>query len=79
MKPGITFHALKNLKKCEIMNPHIHKWAPTLGVRVPMDSQISRERFQGVKTHGIEKFFIPWEKILRFRCFKWARMTHLDT
>jgi hypothetical protein len=29
--PGITFHAIKSVGECEGMNPHIPKWAPTLG------------------------------------------------
>jgi hypothetical protein len=28
---GVTFHALRNVEKCEGMNPHTPKWAPTLG------------------------------------------------
>jgi hypothetical protein len=39
---GITFHAPRSVRKCEEMNPHIPKWAPTLGVRVSMDFQIFR-------------------------------------
>jgi len=30
-------------RKCEGMNPHIPKGAPTLGVRVLVDSQMFRE------------------------------------
>jgi hypothetical protein len=40
--PVVTFH----VGKCEGMNPHIRKWAPTLGVRVSMDFQIFRKTFQ---------------------------------
>jgi hypothetical protein len=35
--PGVTFHALGSVEECERMNPHIFKWALTLGVEVPMD------------------------------------------
>jgi hypothetical protein len=35
--PGVTFHALGSLGKCEGMNPHTAKWTPTLGVGVLMD------------------------------------------
>ncbi len=41
---GVTFHAPKNAKECEGMNPHTPKGTPTLGVGVPVDSQILRER-----------------------------------
>ncbi len=40
---GVTFHALGSARKCEGMNPHTPKWAPTLGVGVLMDFQIFRE------------------------------------
>jgi hypothetical protein len=35
---------LENEKKCEGMNPHTTKGAPTLGIGVPMDSRMFRER-----------------------------------
>jgi len=34
---GVTFHALGSVGKCEGMNSHTPKWAPTLGVGIPMD------------------------------------------
>jgi hypothetical protein len=37
-----------------------------------MDFQIS-----GVKTHWIEEFLIPLKKLLKRKCLKSARMTHL--
>jgi len=36
--PGVTSHAPKSVKECEGTNLHTHKWAPILGVKVPMDS-----------------------------------------
>jgi len=33
--PGVTFHTFENVRKCEGMNPHTPKWAPTLGVGSP--------------------------------------------
>jgi hypothetical protein len=60
--PGVAFHAPGNARECEGMNPHTPKWAPTLGVGVPVDSWILRERFQGSKpiefksSYIIEKF-----------------------
>jgi hypothetical protein len=41
------------------MNSHITKGDATLGVGIPMDSQIFKRVIAGVKTHWIEKFFIP--------------------
>jgi len=35
---GITSYALGSAEECEGMNLHTPKWAPTLGVGVPMDS-----------------------------------------
>jgi hypothetical protein len=59
--PRVTFHAPGSVGKCEGMNPHIPKWAPTLGVGVSMDSLIFRGRVVGVKSHWIERFLIPLE------------------
>ncbi len=56
----VTFHALGSAKECEGRNPHIPKWTPILGVRVP---------------NGLPNII---EKLLKLRCLKWARMTHLD-
>jgi hypothetical protein len=58
---GVTFHALGSAKKCEGMNPHIPKWAPTLGVGVLMDSQIFRERLQGSKPMGLKNSLYHWK------------------
>jgi hypothetical protein len=37
--PRVTFHAFRSVGKCEGMNPHTPKWAPTLGIGLPMNSQ----------------------------------------
>jgi hypothetical protein len=52
--PGVTFHALRGARECEGMNPHTPKWAPTLGVGVPMDFRIFRRQFQGSKFIGLK-------------------------
>jgi len=75
---GITFHAPRNERECEGMNPHTPKWAPTLGVRVPLDSWIFIEQLQGSKTIGLRSFLYHW-KALELIYLKWACMTHLDT
>jgi hypothetical protein len=60
------------------MNPHTPKWAPTLGIGIPMDFQTFREQLQGSKFIGL-KSFLHQQNLLKHRCLKWARMTHLDT
>jgi hypothetical protein len=52
---GFTFHALENVGKCEGMNPHTPKWAPTLGIGV-LNFQ---KEISDIKTHWIEAFLIP--------------------
>jgi len=39
-------HSLENVEECEGMNSHILKQTPTLGVGVPMDSQIFKKQFE---------------------------------
>jgi len=39
----------KSVGECERMNLHTSKWASTLGVGVPMDSQIFKEQLQNSK------------------------------
>jgi hypothetical protein len=53
--PGVTFHAPGSARECEGMNPHTPKGTPTLGVRIPMDSQIFREQLQGSKLIGLKR------------------------
>jgi hypothetical protein len=43
-----------------------------------MDSQIFKEHFQGWKLIELI-FFYTIENLLKLRCFKWARKTHLST
>jgi hypothetical protein len=52
--PGVMPHALGSVGKCERMNPHTSKGAFTLGVGMPVDSQIFRERSQGSKLNGLK-------------------------
>jgi len=42
--PRVTSHAPKNVRECEGMNPLTPKGAPTLGIRVPTDSRIFKEK-----------------------------------
>jgi hypothetical protein len=70
-------------EKCErmwesvSMNTHTPKWSSILGVGVLVDFQICRERLQRSK-HLILRVFYIISKLLKCRCLKWARMTHLD-
>ncbi len=60
------------------MNSHTPKWTPMLGVGVPTDSRIFRERLQGSKPIALKSSLYHWKKLLKRRCLKWARMTNLD-
>jgi len=60
------------------MNPHTPKWAPTLGIGVPMDFQIFRGLFRGQNSLDWRVPYII-ENLLERRCLKWAWMTNLDT
>jgi len=53
---GVTPHVPRSVGKCEGMNPHTPKGASTLGVEVPMDSQVFREKFQGSKPIELTSF-----------------------
>jgi hypothetical protein len=62
--PWVTFHILESLAKFEGMNPHIHKWAPTLGVVIPMEFRIFRRQLQGSKFIKSKRSSHHW-KVLR--------------
>jgi len=68
-----------NEGKCEGMNPHTPKGASILGVYSPSGLPNFSRAISRVKTKWIEDFFNIIEKLLKQRCLKWARMTHLDT
>jgi hypothetical protein len=61
--PGVTSHAPGSVGKCEGMNPHTPKWAPTLGVGVLMDSQVFRERLQGPKPIELKNSLYHWKDL----------------
>ncbi len=61
--PGITFHAPKNVGKCEGMNPHTPKWTLALGVVVLMDSQIFKGRLQGSKLIALKISLYHWKDL----------------
>jgi hypothetical protein len=51
--PGVTPHAPESVGECEGNNLHTPKWAPTLGIGVPVDYQIFKERVQRSKSNGL--------------------------
>jgi hypothetical protein len=77
--PKVTFHVLGNVRKCEKMNLHTPKWAPTLGVRVSMDSQRILESLES-DCRGQNP--LEWKvsyiirKLLERKCLKWIHVTH---
>jgi len=74
---GVMPHAPRSARECEGIDPHTPKGIPPLGVGVLMDSRMFRERLQGSKPNVLKKNYII-RKLLKFRCLKWACMTHLD-
>jgi len=59
--PGVTPQAFGSVGKCEGMNLHTSKGASTLGVRVPMDCQIFKERLQRSKLNGLKISLYNWK------------------
>jgi hypothetical protein len=55
--------------KCEGMSSHIPKWIPILGIRVPVDSQIFKKRFEESKFIGLEISLSYW-KFLKMQMSK---------
>jgi hypothetical protein len=60
---GVIFHVPRNVGKCEGMDPHTPKWAPTLGVGVSMDFQIFRKKLQGSKLIRLKFFLHHWKDL----------------
>jgi hypothetical protein len=52
--PGVMSHSPGNARKCEGIDLHTPKGTPTLGVGVPVDSQIFKGKFQGSKLNGLK-------------------------
>jgi hypothetical protein len=75
-----------------LKHTHTHIMSqPHFGINVRVNPTLSRvgtwsppglpkiqSSSSGVKTPRIEVFFIPLEKVLKCRCPKWHRMSHLD-
>jgi hypothetical protein len=53
----------ENERKCEGMNPHTPKGVSTLGIRVPVDSQMFKEQLKGSKPNGLRSYLYYWKNI----------------
>jgi len=51
---GFMPHAPGSARKCEGIDPHTPKGTPTLGIEVPMDSRMFKERLQGSKPNELK-------------------------
>jgi len=67
----------ENERKCEGMNPHTLKGASTLGIRISVDFRCSKSDCKGQNSMDW-KVLYTIRKLLKHKCLKWARMTHLD-
>jgi len=47
----------ESVRKCEGMNPHTPKGVSTLGVGVPMNSQIFKKRLQVLKLNRLSSLY----------------------
>jgi hypothetical protein len=56
-------HTPGSARGCERIDLHTPKGTPTLGVGVPVDSWMSRERLQGSKPNGLRSFLYHWKDI----------------
>jgi hypothetical protein len=59
----ITFHVLGSVGECEEVNPHILKWAPTLGIGISMDIPNFQREITKAKTHWIKKNLYHWQAL----------------
>jgi hypothetical protein len=60
---GVLLHALGSARKHEGIDPHTPKGTPTLGVRVPVDSQVFRNQLQASKLNGLKSSLYRWKAI----------------
>ncbi len=56
-------HAPKNARECEGIDPHTLKGTPTLGIGIPVDSQMFIKQLQGSKPNGLRNFLYHWKSI----------------
>jgi hypothetical protein len=60
---GVTLHALGSVGKCEGMNPHTPKGVSTLGIIVPVNFRIFKEKLKGSKHNGLRNLLYHWKSI----------------
>jgi hypothetical protein len=75
--PRVTFHAPMSAKEHEGMNPYTPKGTPILGVGVPVDFRIFRERLQESKLIGLKPSLYHW-KVLGLPLGSPGTKCHLD-
>jgi hypothetical protein len=56
-------HVPGSARECEGIDLHTPKGTPTLGIGVPMDSQMFRKRLQGSKPNGLKNSLYHWKDI----------------
>jgi len=61
--PGAMSHAPRSARECEGINPQTLEGTLTLGVGVPMDSQIFTRQLQGLKLSGLKSYLYHWKAI----------------
>jgi hypothetical protein len=63
VQPGDHIPTLESARECEGMSPHTPKWTPTLGVRVLMDYQTFRKKFERSKLIGLKTSLYHWKAL----------------
>jgi hypothetical protein len=74
---GVASHAPRNAKECERMNLHTPKWTPCWELESQWTPKSSERNCRGQNPWAWRVLYINW-KLLKRRCLKWARITHLD-
>jgi hypothetical protein len=75
---GVTSYTPKSAKECEGMNLHTPKELPFWELESRWTSKFLEGNCKGQNPMDW-KFLYIIGKLLKRRCLKWARMTHLDT
>ncbi len=60
---GVMPHVPDSARECEGIDPHTLKGIPTLGVGVPVDSQMFKEQLQGSKPNGLTSSIYHWKAL----------------
>jgi hypothetical protein len=75
--PGVTSGTPGSVGKCEGVNPHTPKATPALGMESRWTPETSETDLRGQISMDCGALYING-KLLKRRCLKWARITHLD-